>query len=618
MEFALAAELLDSLEIAVCIFDAEDCTLGWNACFLRLFPEHDGHVHVGEHYSRNLRRFYETRLPAEDLPQMDGYIADAVDRHRTQSRPFVFLHRGNWLRVASLPQSDGTRIRIWVQIQPPEPSEAMDGHVQRVLQAVGQESGQVLVETIADGFMALDAAGRIAAVNSRFLQLYGLDSKRAVIGMAYADLLAQLWRGAPQPAPFRTDGTGAMLADMQGTGCYPGVPFEVELPAGRFVRVIMHQDPDGRGCAIHSDITAMKHHQCELRKSEKRALESEAQLQSVAQQLRKEQVRLRKSEERFRRTFLHSGIATGVTLPQGRFVEANPALCLLLGRTASQLQARTLVELADDAHQSALVQGLHGLAADRPGHDLFQLEAPFRRGDGGTVWVALSSTAVRGPEGQLDLLIHHLQDLTARRQAEHERDHLMAQISHQASHDGLTGLANRRQFEHLVERSLLELDTPGSGHSLCVLDLDGFKQVNDVAGHAAGDVLLREIAGIFRASVRASDTVARLGGDEFGLLLQGCQTPAALAAVEKLIAALAAYRFEWGGHRFSVGVSAGVCSFGDRGASMAEVVRRADVACYAAKRRGGRGVVVYQPQLESAEPPGCEALAGSDAIDQSA
>lgn len=613
MEFALAAELLDSLEIAVCVFDAEDRTLGWNACFLRLFPEHDGHVHVGEHYSRNLRRFYETRLPTEDLPQVDGYIADAVARHRTQSRPFVFLHRGNWLRVASLPQSDGTRIRIWVQIQPPEPSEAMDGHVQRVLQAVGQEAGQVLVETIADGFMAIDAEGHIAAVNSRFLQLYGLDSKRAAIGMDYAGLLAQLWRAAAQSAPPRTGGVGAMPAEMQSTDCRTGEPFEVELPGGRFVRVIMHQDPDGRGCAIHSDITAMKRHQCELRKSERRALESEAQLQSVAQQLRKEQVRLRKSEERFRRTFLHSGIATGVTLPQGRFVEANPALCTLLHHTAPQLQARTLVELAHEEHRPALVRGLHGLASDR--HDLFQLEAPFLRGDGGTVWVALSSTAVRGPEGQLDLLIHHLQDLTARRQAEHERDQLMEQISHQASHDGLTGLTNRRQFEQLVQRSLLELAVPGSVHSLCFLDLDGFKQVNDVAGHAAGDVLLREIAGIFRASVRASDTVSRLGGDEFGLLLQGCQTPAALAAVEKLIASLATYRFEWGPHAFSVGVSAGVCTFGDCDASTAEMVRRADVACYAAKRRGGSGVVVYQPQLEHGE---WQEMSAPDALDQSA
>ena len=105
--------MLDGLGVGICVFDTEDCTLAWNRTFLRLFPEHDGRVHVGEPYAHNLRRFYQGRLSADELPYLDRYIAAGVERHRSQSQPYIFEHGGQRIQVASLPLARVGRVRVW-------------------------------------------------------------------------------------------------------------------------------------------------------------------------------------------------------------------------------------------------------------------------------------------------------------------------------------------------------------------------------------------------------------------------------------------------------------------------------------------------------------------------
>jgi PAS domain-containing protein len=111
---ATMAATLEGLRIAMCVFDGEDRTLLWNRTFLEFFPEHDGQVFVGEPYRENLRRYYRARLGAQELPKLEGYVEEAVARHRAQSRPFAFAHRGRYLRVSSLSIAGGGRVRIWV------------------------------------------------------------------------------------------------------------------------------------------------------------------------------------------------------------------------------------------------------------------------------------------------------------------------------------------------------------------------------------------------------------------------------------------------------------------------------------------------------------------------
>src|SRR4051812_43751060 len=114
------AATLDSLDIGVCVFDAEGRSRIWNRSFLAIFPEHEGKVHVGEPYEENLRRFYLKRLPATEMADIELRIADGIRRHREQTRPFVFFHDGQWLRVSSLPLPLGARIRVWMRIPSPD------------------------------------------------------------------------------------------------------------------------------------------------------------------------------------------------------------------------------------------------------------------------------------------------------------------------------------------------------------------------------------------------------------------------------------------------------------------------------------------------------------------
>jgi diguanylate cyclase (GGDEF)-like protein len=168
-------------------------------------------------------------------------------------------------------------------------------------------------------------------------------------------------------------------------------------------------------------------------------------------------------------------------------------------------------------------------------------------------------------------------------------------LLHQATHDELTGLVNRREFERRVANAILA-DARGSERSaLLYLDLDQFKIVNDTCGHPAGDELIRRVAETIRGSVRASDTLGRLGGDEFGLLLDACAPATALSIAESIRSNLAELKFFWEGRMFVVGVSIGVVTLDRSLASVAEVLSAADSACYLAKDAGRNRVQVFCP-----------------------
>jgi diguanylate cyclase (GGDEF)-like protein/PAS domain S-box-containing protein len=166
-----------------------------------------------------------------------------------------------------------------------------------------------------------------------------------------------------------------------------------------------------------------------------------------------------------------------------------------------------------------------------------------------------------------------------------------------ASHDSLTGLANRAEFESLLEQATAR----ASQHPFCALfiDLDRFKQVNDSAGHAAGDALLRELSQELISQVRQTDTVARLGGDEFAVLLPHCPVAQAIAIAEKIRHAVERYELRWNGERLSVGASIGLVPVDGRFGKHADVLVAADRACYAAKRSGRNRVSVHGRE----EPP---------------
>ncbi|MBA2750537.1 MAG: diguanylate cyclase [Tatlockia sp.] len=185
-------------------------------------------------------------------------------------------------------------------------------------------------------------------------------------------------------------------------------------------------------------------------------------------------------------------------------------------------------------------------------------------------------------------------DITERKQAEEALRESEKRLAWQASHDLLTGLVNRQEFEQRVKHLLLSVKANNEQHSICYLDLDRFKIVNDTCGHAAGDELLRQVANLITVQVRAADTVARLGGDEFGLLLNNCPTQQALRIANTIRQKLEEFRFIWQDKIFTVGVSVGLAGIDAETEDLASILNAVDAACYAAKNAGRNRVHIYQ------------------------
>jgi diguanylate cyclase (GGDEF)-like protein len=166
--------------------------------------------------------------------------------------------------------------------------------------------------------------------------------------------------------------------------------------------------------------------------------------------------------------------------------------------------------------------------------------------------------------------------------------------SYHATHDSLTGLINRREFERLLTETLHETNLDDSHHVLLYLDLDQFKIVNDTCGHIAGDALLQQLHLGIQNRIRQNDSLARLGGDEFGVLLKHCSIDNAMKVADKMRQAVQDFRFAWENKSFAVGVSIGAVGIDRNSSGISNLLSMADAACYMAKERGRNRVQLYQ------------------------
>ena len=182
------------------------------------------------------------------------------------------------------------------------------------------------------------------------------------------------------------------------------------------------------------------------------------------------------------------------------------------------------------------------------------------------------------------------------RDAQTRKAHRQAQqtIEHMAYHDALTGLVNRFEFEQQL-RHALESTPHAHCHALLYVDLDQFKIINDTCGHMAGDELLRQVATLLKNPIRGADTLARLGGDEFGVLLRDCSLDHAQRIGERMLELIREFRFTWQGKSFNIGASIGLVMLDRPGLTLADVLRQADMACYAAKDKGRNRIQIYLP-----------------------
>ncbi|MHA4979898.1 EAL domain-containing protein [Pseudomonas extremorientalis] len=297
---------------------------------------------------------------------------------------------------------------------------------------------------------------------------------------------------------------------------------------------------------------------------------------------------LQQEKERAQITLESIGDGVITTDVDGAITYMNPAAEALTHWNSAQAQGlplAALFNLLDDNAQpdgftliEHIVKGQLGGGREH--------SKTIQRLDGSTVSVTLVGAPIRSA-GKVTGAVLVLHDMTQERQ-------YIANLSWQATHDALTGLANRREFEYRLEQVLHPMGTQQGGrHALMFLDLDQFKLVNDTCGHAAGDELLRHICALLQSDLREGDTLARLGGDEFGILLENCPAAAAEKIAESLRHTVQSLHFVWKGRPFMTTVSIGLVHLGHTPTTLETSLRAADMACYMAKEKGRNRVQVY-------------------------
>ena len=283
------------------------------------------------------------------------------------------------------------------------------------------------------------------------------------------------------------------------------------------------------------------------------------------------------------------------TDPDGRIEYLNRAAETLTGTGASGALGKTLeeiVSLVDDADRRLLSDPVRQALSGSATANVSRRALLLSRAGGIERSIELSASPIRNDAQEVTGTVLLLHDVT-------ELRGLARQMSYQATHDALTGLVNRREFERRLEEAI-ESGHRGDGqHVLAYLDLDRFKLVNDTSGHLAGDGMLREVAKLLRDAVRDSDTVGRLGGDEFGILLVGCPLEKARQIADDVCRAVGDHRFVWRDKIYNIGASIGLVEISRESGTLEEMLVAADTACYVAKKQGSGRVVVYSARDEA-------------------
>ncbi len=279
----------------------------------------------------------------------------------------------------------------------------------------------------------------------------------------------------------------------------------------------------------------------------------------------------------------------------GRIDYLNSRAEQLLGHTLAEVDGRPfadVVTVIDEADRKALVDPVRQCLASGVRVSIGRRAVLLTSVDGSEHSIELSAAPLLGAGGEPSGAVVLLHDVT-------ELRGIARQMSYQASHDALTGLVNRREFERRLQDGMELARSGAQTHVMCYLDLDRFKAVNDTSGHLAGDNMLREIAALVKEAVRDSDTVARIGGDEFALLLSGCPLEKAIQIAEDVTTAIRDFRFIWKDRIFTVGVSIGLVEIGRESSSVEDVMSAADSACYVAKNQQQGKVHVYSVRDEA-------------------
>jgi len=304
-------------------------------------------------------------------------------------------------------------------------------------------------------------------------------------------------------------------------------------------------------------------------------------VRDITDRLRVEEA-LRYSEERFRIISDTSPVALLISsVSDGTIIYANRQVEALFQADSAEILGSCLFKLFENVEASSDIMDLLKAGQRIHGSEIkLNGETPL--------WLSLTAKPIF-LQGERVICSAFL-DVT-------EAHELSKKLSHHATYDPLTGLVNRREFEDRLQQTVKTAHKTRSQNALCFLDLDQFKVINDSCGHTAGDELLRQLAPVLQGCLREDDLLARLGGDEFAVLIHDCSLHDAERIANAILHAVQQFRFAWQGNTFSLGISIGLVAIG-RSETAANLLRRADVACYTAKETGRSRIHVYRPDDE--------------------
>ena len=415
-----------------------------------------------------------------------------------------------------------------------------------------------LFENVIEGVYRADTSGRLESVNPALVKMLGYQREEDLLSLASTDLLY-----------VDVADRARVIEALHREGRVQSAEYQLRRQDGRVITVLENarilREADGTLAGYEGTLADIS----------KRKLA---------------EIQLAEEKEKAQVTLQSIGDAVLTADSQARVEYLNPVAEQITGWTTGEAAGRPVSEVfqvLNEATRAPIDSPIHRCL--REGR-VVELPEPAllvnRRGQ--EISVQDSAAPIRDRNGRLIGAVMVFHDVSQERR-------LQRALTYQATHDALTGLINRREFEtRLGEALQAARETESLQHVLLYLDLDLFKVVNDTCGHEAGDRLLKQVTSVVQTRIRTSDTLARLGGDEFGVLLRDCTLDTAQRIAESLRQGIRDYRFVWQDRVLKVGVSIGLAEITGQSETPATVMSAADVACYSAKDSGRNRVQTYE------------------------
>ena len=542
----LLATAIDGLEEHFVLFDEEDRIALANKAWKKMNQDILEFTEPGITFEDHLRAAIKKGLIPESEGREEEWLRERMEKHRNPQGSFELARQdGQWFLVSEQRLPNNATILIISDITERKLAE------QDLRDRDACLSG--IMDNVIDGIVTIDEKGIIESVNRSIEYLFGY-SEGELIGENVKILMPEpdCGRHDTYLADYLRTGQGKILGigPREVTGQHKnGANICLELATSE-----MRLGAEMKFIGVLRDITKRKQVEQELRKLS-RAVESSS-----------------------------SGVI--ITDLDGTIEYINEKFTEITGYSREEVIGQnTRILQSGETPDKVYVEMWENIATGGE----WKGECRNRKKDGSLYWAHDSISAVKDETGVITHYISMQDDVT------HELE-LKQQLSYQASHDDLTGLINRNEFERRVDRLLSTVQQEKGEHALCIMDIDQFKVINDTCGHIAGDELLRQLGRTLQTVVRRRDTLARLGGDEFGILVEHCSLEQAQRVANALRQDIQAFQFSWEGQPFRIGVSIGMVAINETTPNFTELLKQADAACYMAKDLGRNRIHTYHPE----------------------